>query len=67
MRTRIPHRLLVTASVALLPPTLATLGGCASTEGVRQEQVCMATNGLAVGDSVTVEYAESFVIANSNR
>ena len=53
MRTRIPHRLFVLASLALLPPALATLGGCASTEGVEQEQVYTATNGFAVVDTFT--------------
>lgn len=51
MRTRIPHQLFVLASLALLPPALATLGGCASTEGVEQEQVYTATNGFAVVDT----------------
>jgi hypothetical protein len=53
MKTRTPHRLLVLASLALLPPALATLGGCASTAGVEQEQVYTAANGFVVVDTFT--------------
>jgi hypothetical protein len=56
----------VLASLALLPPAVVTIAGCASADGVEQEQVYKASNGFAVGDSVTVEYAESLVIATSN-
>ncbi len=51
MRTRVPKLVLVLASLALLPPTVATLGGCASTAGVEQEQVYTAANGFVVVDT----------------
>ena len=53
MKAGTPHRYLVLASLALLPPTLASLSGCASTEGVEQEQVYTATDGFAVVDTFT--------------
>jgi hypothetical protein len=53
MRNHAPHRLLVIASLALLPAGMVTLAGCASTEGVEQEQVYKATDGFAVVDTFT--------------
>lgn len=53
MRNRPPHRLAVIASLALLPATAVMLSGCASTEGVEQEQVYTAANGFAVVDTFT--------------
>src|SRR5512137_2472369 len=46
-------RFLLLASLALLTPAIATMSGCASTEGVEQEQVYTATNGFAVVDTFT--------------
>jgi hypothetical protein len=48
MRATIHCSIGTLAAVALL-----TLGGCASTEGVEQEQVYTATNGFAVVDTFT--------------
>jgi hypothetical protein len=46
------HRLFVVASLVLLPVTVLTMAGCASTtEGVEQEQVYTASNGFAVVDT----------------
>jgi NOL1/NOP2/fmu family ribosome biogenesis protein len=53
MRSHACHRFFVLASLALLPAATATLTGCASTEGVEQEQVYTATNGFAVVDTFT--------------
>ena len=53
MRTRIPHRLVVLAAFALVPPAMVTMSGCASTEGVAQEQVYKAADGFAVVDTFT--------------
>jgi hypothetical protein len=53
MRNRSHRRFFVLASLALLPTTMATLAGCASTDGVEQEQVYTATNGFAVVDTFT--------------
>lgn len=53
MRTHASHRLIVIASLALLPAAVVTLAGCASTEGVEQEQVYKAANGIAVVDTFT--------------
>jgi hypothetical protein len=52
---RIPrrHSLLVLASLTLLPVAMATMAGCASTEGVEQEQVYQAANGFVVVDTFT--------------
>lgn len=52
---RIPsyQRLFVRASLALLPMAMATMAGCASTEGVEQEQVYQAANGFVVVDTFT--------------
>ncbi len=46
-------RLFTIASLALLPAAILTVAGCASTEGVEQEQVYTATNGFAVVDTFT--------------
>jgi hypothetical protein len=53
MRTRIQRHLFVLSVFALLPPAMVTMSGCASTEGVEQEQVYTATNGFAVVDTFT--------------
>lgn len=53
MRTRIADRLFALAALALFPTALLTMSGCASTEGVEQEQVYTATNGFAVVDTFT--------------
>ena len=46
-------RLVVVASMALLPAALAGLAGCASTEGIAQQQVYKAKDGFAVVDTFT--------------
>lgn len=51
MRNHLSHRLMVIASMALVPAAMVTIAGCASTEGVEQEQVYTATNGFAVVDT----------------
>jgi len=53
MRSHLSHRLIVIASMALLPAAIATMAGCASTEGVEQEQVYKAKDGFAVVDTFT--------------
>ena len=53
MRTHAYHRFFVLASLALLPAATATLTGCASTEGVEQEQVYQSADGFAVVDTFT--------------
>ena len=51
---RIPGRRIVTlAAIAMLPPTLGTIAGCAGTEGVEQEQVYQTADGVAVVDTFT--------------
>ncbi len=45
------HRFFALASLVLLPAATATLSGCASTEGVEQEQVYQAADGFAVVDT----------------
>lgn len=47
------RRLVAIASMALLPAAIVTMAGCASTEGVEQEQVYQAANGFAVVDTFT--------------
>jgi hypothetical protein len=53
MRTRTLRHVFVLAACAMLPPAMVTMSGCASTEGVEQEQVYQATNGFAVVDTFT--------------
>jgi len=53
MRKHASHRLIAIASLALLPAAIFTMAGCASTEGVEQEQVYQAANGFAVVDTFT--------------
>jgi hypothetical protein len=53
MGTRIRRHIFVLGALALLPPAMVTMSGCASTEGVEQEQVYTATNGFAVVDTFT--------------
>ncbi len=53
MRNHVSHRLIVIASMALLPAATLTMTGCASTEGVEQEQVYKAKDGFAVVDTFT--------------
>jgi hypothetical protein len=43
----------VLAAISLLPPVILTMSGCASTEGVEQEQAYTAKNGFAVVDTFT--------------
>ena len=47
------QRLFVLTSAALLSAAVVTMTGCASTEGVEQEQVYTATDGFAVVDTFT--------------
>jgi hypothetical protein len=53
MKNHSYHRVIALASLALVSAATATLTGCASTEGVAQEQVYQATNGFAVVDTFT--------------
>jgi hypothetical protein len=55
MRKHLSHRLIAIASMALLPAAIFTMAGCASTEGVEQEQVYKAADGFAVVDTFTYE------------
>lgn len=52
---RIPgyRPLCVLASLTLLPAAMATMAGCASSDGVEQEQVYQAANGFVVVDTFT--------------
>ncbi len=50
-RTSTSHRLFILASLALIPPAMVAMSGCAGTEGVEQEQVYTAKNGFAVVDT----------------
>jgi hypothetical protein len=48
------RRVLTTLAVLVaFPASLATLGGCASTEGVAQEAVYQTPNGVAIVDTLT--------------
>lgn len=53
MRNQPSRRICALAALTLLPITITTLTGCASTEGVEQQQVYTATNGFAVVDTYT--------------
>lgn len=53
MRNHLSRRLIAIASMALLPAAMVTMAGCASTEGVEQEQVYKAADGFAVVDTFT--------------
>ncbi len=53
MIKNVSRRLVAIASMALLPAAIVTMAGCASTEGVEQEQVYQAANGFAVVDTFT--------------
>jgi hypothetical protein len=53
MKNHLSRRLIVIASMALVPASIVTIAGCASTEGVEQEQVYKAADGFAVVDTFT--------------
>jgi len=53
MKNHLSRRLIVIASMALVPASIVTMAGCASTEGVEQEQVYKAADGFAVVDTFT--------------
>jgi len=53
MKNHLSRRLIVIASMALVPASIVTMAGCASTEGVGQEQVYKAADGFAVVDTFT--------------
>jgi len=53
MKNHLSRRLIVIASMTLVPASIVTIAGCASTEGVEQEQVYKAADGFAVVDTFT--------------
>jgi hypothetical protein len=55
MRSLVLQRRFVLAALAVLLPAMVTMSGCASTEGVEQQQVYEATNGFAVVDPFTYD------------
>jgi hypothetical protein len=53
MKNHLSRRLIVITSMALVPASIVTISGCASTEGVEQQQVYKAADGFAVVDTFT--------------